>query len=141
MPYPKDFLCWCFAPSLFMLSLPLQAADTACLPLHTGGITSLPTEQVGSAAHAAPKKVALLLQGGLLKPQVTAILKKHFDISVLDWQASPHHQWPTEYRVDALSWAELLGRVLDPYQLQLIIHPNRSAVVRYRHHDVAKHAS
>jgi len=141
MSYRKKHLCWCLAPTALLLSLSLQAADRACLPLQTDAITQLAQSASTSASQTAPKKVALLLQGGLLKPQVSAILKKHFDINVLDWQASPHHQWPTEYRVDALSWAELLSRVLDPYQLQLIIHPNRSAVVRYRHQDLAKHAS
>ena len=86
-----------------------------------------------SAAALSPgKQVALILQAGLLEPQVAAILRQHFNIQVVDWQASPHHRWPADYRVSANSWADVLTRILEPYQLQLVIHPNRSAVVHYR---------
>lgn len=113
-------------PLLLLCSYPAQANLPRCQPLDTS-VEITPAELPEQA-----KKVAMLLREGLLKPQLTAILQKHFNIHLVDWQASPHHRWPSEYRVDAWSWAELLSRVLDPYGMQLIIHANRSAVVRYR---------
>lgn len=113
-------------PLLLLGSHSAWAQLPPCQPLNTS------VEIAPATVPQQAKKVAMLLREGLLKPQLTAILEKHFNIHLVDWQASPHHRWPSEYRVDAWSWAELLSRVLEPYGMQLIIHANRSAVVRYR---------
>lgn len=84
------------------------------------------------AANAA-KKVAIMLRPGRLQPQIERILEGHFQIKLVDWRASPHHRWPTEYRLEAWSWAELLTRMLEPYGLRITIHANHSAVIEYVH--------
>lgn len=120
-----------------MLALPVAAVHAAtgnssCQPLqfsHTA-ITSAGTHQTANIP--APSAVVTQLYPGQLEPQIRRMLKQHLAIKVLDWQASPHHQWPTEHEVSADSWAEVLRRILQPYKLQLVMHPNHSAVVRYR---------
>lgn len=85
----------------------------------------------GSLRRAAAA-VSTQLYPGQLEPQIRAMLKQHLAIKVLDWQASPHHQWPTEHQVIGDTWADVLRKILHPYHLQLVMHPNHSAVVRYR---------
>ena len=118
-----------------MLALPFVAAEAA-----TNGPSNCKSLQMTPAALATPitppaqvaAPVITQLQPGQLEPQIRRLLKQHLAIKVLDWQASPHHQWPTEHKVSADSWAEVLRRILQPYKLQLVVHPNHSAVVRYR---------
>lgn len=120
-----------------MLALPVAAVQAAtgnssCQPLQLSAtpLTSAGTHQTGNTP--APSAVVTQLYPGQLEPQIRRMLKQHLAIKVLDWQASPHHQWPTEHEVSADSWAEVLRRILQPYKLQLVMHPNHSAVVRYR---------
>ena len=119
-----------------MLALPVAASaatgNSSGQPLllnQPAVASALPREANLPAPSAA---VVTELYPGQLEPQIRRLLKEHLAIKVLDWQASPHHQWPTEHQVSADSWAELLRRILQPYKLQLVMHPNHSAVVRYR---------
>jgi hypothetical protein len=121
-----------------MLALPVVAAQAAttgnssCKPLQINQpavASAMPREATPAMSAAA---VVTQLYPGQLEPQIRRMLKEHLAIKVLDWQASPHHQWPTEHQVSADSWAEVLRRILQPYKLQLVMHPNHSAVVRYR---------
>ena len=127
-------LCSC----CIMLAFSVVAAKVAatelvpCQPLQLHDSTT-PTH---ASTAATIDQVALQLQRGQLEPQIRQLLREHLAIKVLDWQASPHHQWPTEHTVRAGSWAEVLRRVLQPYHLQLVMHPNHSAVVRYRNASV-----
>lgn len=123
-------LCSC----CIMLAFPVVAAPAAatelapCQPLQLDA-SATPHQ---TTAVTTPADVSMQLQRGQLEPQIRQLLREHLAIKVLDWQASPHHQWPTEHTVRAGSWAEVLRRVLQPYHLQLVMHPNHSAVVRYR---------
>lgn len=110
--------------AFIVLALPAAAAagPSDCKPLAT-----VQTTAIGGAT-----KVAYQFTPGQLEPQIRRLLQQQLAIKVLDWQASPHHQWPTDYRIEAGNWIELLQRVLHPYHLQLVVHANESAVVRYR---------
>lgn len=100
-----------------------------CAPLALDASSVAQKTTVG----AAGKKVAIMLSPGRLQPQIERILAGHFQIKLVDWRASPHHRWPTEYRLEAWSWAELLTRMLEPYGLRIVIHANHSAVIDYVH--------
>lgn len=124
---------WQCSLSCCFILLVTPAVATAglpkCQPLLTNN--TLITAPAG-ASDTVPKQVSLALVPGQLKPQIQRLLTEKLAIKVLDWQASPHHQWPTEHTLTAGTWAELLRRVLKPYQLQLVMYPNHSAVVRYQ---------
>ena len=120
-----------------MLALPVAAVEAAtgnssCQPLQLSAGELTQNALPHTDTETAPAAVVTQLYPGQLEPQIRRMLKQHLAIKVLDWQASPHHQWPTEHEVRADSWAELLRRILQPYKLQLVMHPNHSAVVRYR---------
>ncbi|RUO80386.1 hypothetical protein CWI84_04780 [Idiomarina tyrosinivorans] len=72
------------------------------------------------------------LHKGPLQPQIERLLTAEFNVDTVDWQASPHHQWPTEFTVEAVSWRQVLGKILSAYKLQAVFYANRSAVIRYR---------
>lgn len=112
------------------LTYPVAAATglPSCQPLQLDDWTGYR----GTAAETAVPQVSLQLLPGQLEPQIRNLLRQHLAIKVLDWQASPHHQWPTEHLIRADDWLQLLQRILKPYHLQLVLHPNQSAVVRYR---------
>ncbi|RUO77161.1 hypothetical protein [Idiomarina seosinensis] len=125
--YSRQLLGCC---SFILLAAPVASAAglSSCQPL----LHAKPSfASIGSTSDVA-QPVSLQLLPGQLEPQIRRLLKEHLAIKVLDWQASPHHQWPTKHIINAQTWAELLRRVLQPYQLQLVMHPNQSAVVRYR---------
>lgn len=124
---PRKWLGCC---SFILLTVPAASAAglSLCQPLLHDSAPSF----VNQLAADTTQQVSLQLQPGQLEPQIRRLLKQHLAINVLDWQASPHHQWPTAHIIRADTWAELLRRVLQPYQLQLVMHPNQSAVVRYR---------
>lgn len=116
--------------SFILLAAPVASATglSSCQPLSHDNLSL----SSSTSASDVSQPVSLQLLPGQLEPQIRRLLKEHLAIKVLDWQASPHHQWPTEHIINARTWAELLRRVLQPYQLQLVMHPNQSAVVRYR---------
>ncbi|NQZ03689.1 hypothetical protein [Idiomarina sp.] len=76
--------------------------------------------------------VAAMVRAGLLEPQVIKLLKQHLAIKVVDWQASHHHQWPTDYLLEADNWQGFFTRLLKPFGLQLVLYANQGAVVRYQ---------
>lgn len=121
-----------------MLTLPAAASHAAaasstnCQTLDLSNQTSTRAITSTAVQPAVTDEVVTQLYPGQLEPQIRRLLTEHLAIKVLDWQASPHHQWPTEHKVAAASWAEVLRRILQPYDLQLVMHPNHSAVVRYR---------
>ncbi|MGM0481101.1 MAG: hypothetical protein ACQEQZ_04115 [Pseudomonadota bacterium] len=131
MKVPQGFIRPLLSGCCFIgLTCPVAAATglSSCKPLllDDGSGYSAASSEIVSP------RVSLQLQPGQLEPQIRRLLRQHLAIKVLDWQASPHHQWPTEHLISADSWLQLLQRVLKPYQLQLVLHPNQSAVVRYR---------
>ncbi|EKE83830.1 hypothetical protein [Idiomarina xiamenensis] len=111
------------------LARPVWSAQGKCASLDFAAVSA---ELQAQPKPSLPNQVSMQLVAGSLEQQVRAILTQHLSIRLIDWQASPHHQWPTDHRVEADSWATLLRRVLSPYGLQVIIYPNSSAVVRYR---------
>lgn len=120
-----------------MLTLPAAAVHAAvgfsdCRPLDLSATQPISNVPVASAYSVSTPAVVTQLYPGQLEPQIRQLLKQHLAIKVLDWQASPHHQWPTEHQLTGASWAEVLRRILQPYDLQLVMYPNHSAVVRYR---------
>ncbi len=76
--------------------------------------------------------VSAMVRAGLLEPQVIRLLKQHLAVKVVDWQASHHHQWPTDYLLEADSWQAFFTRLLKPFGLQLVLYANQGAVVRYQ---------
>lgn len=81
---------------------------------------------------ATDTTVSLQLHDGLLKPQLDLLLREQFDIQAIEWRASTHHQWPTEFLLKGTSWRQLLQQMLEPYQLRVTLHANHTAIVDYQ---------
>ena len=107
--------------------IPLSSAQD-CLSLDLG------PAQVEPSLHRQSQNrgVSAMVRAGLLEPQVIRLLKQHLAIKVVDWQASHHHQWPTDYLLEADSWQAFFTRLLKPFGLQLVLYANQGAVVRYQ---------
>ncbi|MDN7127896.1 hypothetical protein J6I75_03850 [Pseudidiomarina sp. 1APP75-27a] len=103
------------------MTTPVQAQEN-CQPFNFSQ-----TERAAPAATSPA--VELALTAGLLQPQIETLLKQHFAIRQLDWRASPHYRWSTDFTLTAASWEAALERVLQPYQLQLTLYANHTAVV------------
>lgn len=73
--------------------------------------------------------VVARLEPGLLKPQVETLIKQGFAVEHIDWRASPHYRWSTHFEFPADGWQNALRKILQPYQLQLTLYANRTAVV------------
>ncbi|RTE86872.1 MULTISPECIES: hypothetical protein [Gammaproteobacteria] len=82
------------------------------------------------SAESIPE-VRFELKADRLKPQIESLLFAHWDIQKVVWYADPHHVWPTDFELVERSWDVLLSKVLEPYQLRVAIHENRTAVVDY----------
>ncbi|MGQ4276302.1 hypothetical protein ACQ5ES_04560 [Pseudidiomarina sp. E22-M8] len=116
---------WRFVASSIILSCLLTApveAQQSCQPFAFEA--SAPTPSKPPA-----ERIELSLTAGLLRPQIEAVLHQHFAIRQLDWRASPHYRWSTDFTLAAPSWESALEQVLRPYQLQLTLYANHSAVV------------
>ncbi|RUO54069.1 hypothetical protein CWI69_01150 [Pseudidiomarina halophila] len=116
---------WRFVASSIVLSCLLTApveAQQSCQPFAFEAST--PTSETPPA-----ERVELSLTAGLLRPQIEDLLQQHFAIRQLDWRASPHYRWSTDYTFTAANWETALEQVLRPYQLQLTLYANHSAVV------------
>lgn len=87
-----------------------------------------PSPEVTTATRST-SEILTRLQPGLLKPQVEALIKQGFGVEHIDWRASPHYRWSTHYEFAAESWSSALRRILEPYQLQLTLYANHTAVV------------
>ncbi|CAB0149542.1 hypothetical protein PSI9734_00106 [Pseudidiomarina piscicola] len=113
------------ASSLFFscLSATPAYAQQSCPPFSFDSAPPVATER-------ATNKVTFELQAGLLKPQIERLLARHFDVQELDWQASPHYRWSTDFTLTAANWDLALEKLLTPYQLHLTLYANHSAVVR-----------
>lgn len=115
-----------------MWSAPSLAATCPAFKVTTAPSTTASVTANLLAAADAVAPVSLELHAGLLKPQLETLLQQQFAVAVVDWQVSVHHRWPTDLRLTAPSWPELLRRLLRPYGMQLSIHSNHTAVVRYQ---------
>lgn len=117
--------------SLACIALPASAHSSAsnCADF---AFNSLQQQFNQSYTEAPLQAVSFALQAGLLQPQLEQLLAQQFAIEMVDWQVSPHFRWPTDYRLHAPSWNELLERLLKPYQLAITLYPNNSATVRYQ---------
>lgn len=82
-----------------------------------------------TATTRSTTEILTRLQPGLLKPQVETLIKQGFGVEHIDWRASPHYRWSTHYEFTAENWASALRRILEPYQLQLTLYANHTAVV------------
>lgn len=98
----------------------------------TAQVNCPPFNLTAVVAPTAAGDVSLQLTEGLLQPQLEALLARHFQIDMVDWQASPHHRWPADFRLQAPSWPELLERLLRPYRLAITLYPNRMARIAYQ---------
>lgn len=104
-----------------LLTTPVQAQEK-CQPFAY-------TMPAAPATQETTPAVELKLSAGLLQPQIETILKQHFAIRQLDWRVSPHYRWSTDFTLAAPSWEAALEKILQPYQLQLTLYANHSAVV------------
>lgn len=87
-----------------------------------------PSSTPRSAPLAA--RVVARLSPGLLQPQVEALIKQAFAVQHIDWRASPHYRWSTDFELSADNWNSALTQLLRPYQLQLTLYANQTAVVK-----------
>ncbi|RUO61934.1 hypothetical protein [Pseudidiomarina insulisalsae] len=103
-------------------SFQLQPPGTAAQP--TPGKAVAPV-----AAATAKPAVQLTLRPGLLQPQIETYVKQAYAVDHLEWRASPHFRWSSDFVIESDNWNQALSKVLKPYQLQLKVFANRTAVV------------
>lgn len=115
----------------------LGAKDTVpsvCQPFNTS--FERPAQRQLPTTVAEPEQVinavTVLLEPGLLQPQIESLLLQHFQVDKVYWQASPHFRWATAYQLEADSYNSALTQILKPFGLQLTLYANRSAVVSMR---------
>lgn len=84
------------------------------------------------AAIAAAKNVFATLRPGLLQPQVEALIRQGFGVEHIEWRASPHYRWSTDFELTAPTWDLALTKLLRPYQLKLTLFANQTAVIAPR---------
>ncbi|WP_417688233.1 hypothetical protein [Pseudidiomarina sp.] len=133
--------CWRTALSFILLSIALWSATAFSQEADASTATACPsfnytTHSAGPPKVATPEVLApsdetviAHLQPGLLKPQVEAFIKQGFAVDHVDWRASPHYRWSTSFEFSAANWQQALTQILRPYQLQLTLYANRTAVV------------
>lgn len=107
--------------SLFALATPvgIARADSGCLPL-----------QITPLQVASPQQV-FAMQPGRLRPQLEALLRRHLGVEHVVWMAAQEHEWPAHYELTGASWEDILEALAASYQLQIQLHPNRTAVISY----------
>ena len=107
------------------------SAATTCPNFNYAAAPQAVHSDVTSAEVSALNETTVIahLQPGLLKPQVEALIKQGFAVEHIDWRASPHYRWSTSFEFSAANWQQALTKILRPYQLQLTLYANRTAVV------------
>ncbi|RUO25213.1 hypothetical protein CWE09_00250 [Aliidiomarina minuta] len=68
---------------------------------------------------------------GPLQPQLETLLQQHLQVQSVVWLAATEHHWPSRYQLQANDWDSILERLLEPYQLRVLLHANHTAVVDY----------
>ncbi|MBY6063498.1 hypothetical protein [Pseudidiomarina sediminum] len=77
----------------------------------------------------APTPVVFALHEGRLQPQVERLLRERFAVTTIEWRASPHFRWSSDYLLSAESWTQALTHLLQPYGLKAVLYANHSAVI------------
>lgn len=131
--FPIALLCCVLTSGVSYAQTTADAPATACQSFnYSTAVTpaSHPAQQAASAATLqASRKVNAQLRPGLLQPQVEALIKQGFAVTHIEWRASPHYRWSSNFEVTAVDWQSALGKILRPYQLQLTLYANNTAVV------------
>lgn len=109
-----------------------ETSPTACQRFNFTPLAkppSAPSSRQPSAPVDATPMVVAQLRPGLLKPQIEALIKEGFAVTQVEWRASPHYRWSTDFELNAQSWQAALTTILRPYQLHLTLYANHTAVV------------
>lgn len=128
---------------IWMISLPLVAGPEwpgpalsiapHCLELRP----PMGYSSTGLLARPRPEETELLvsaplqfnLTAGRLKPQLERLLREHFSIQHVVWQAPEGLKWTSDYQLTGNDRINMLEALLKPYQLYLQIYANHTAVV------------
>ena len=70
------------------------------------------------------------LRVGRLKPQVETLLRDHFAIQHMVWNAPEGLVWPSDFKLQATDPTALVESLLEPYNLQMRVYANHTAVIQ-----------
>lgn len=77
-----------------------------------------------------PALHAFELRAGRLKPQLESLLRQHFAIQHVVWNAPEGLLWPADYSLRGDTPDAMMRALLAPYHLQLRLYANHTAVVQ-----------
>ena len=89
---------------------------------------SASTPPIHTLAEASPPVVFPLTEGRL-QPQVERLLRERFAVTTIEWRASPHFRWSSDYLLTAIDWTQALTHLLQPYGLKAVLYANHSAII------------
>lgn len=102
-----------------------QAEREVSTPQHS------PVTVSPASPHAA---VSFDLRVGRLKPQVEMLLREHFAIQHIVWNAPEGLLWPSDYQLQAADVTAMVESLLQPYNLQMRVYANHTAVIHQLTH-------
>lgn len=101
------------------------SAPTLASASHTPSIMSSDTPtQVPLAT-----TVSFELRVGRLKPQVETLLREHFAVQHMVWNAPEGLLWPSDFKLQARDATAIVESLLQPYNLQMRVYANHTAVI------------
>ena len=74
------------------------------------------------------------LRVGRLKPQVETLLRDHFAIQHIVWNAPEGLVWPSDFTLQASDVTTMVESLLQPYNLQMRVYANHTAVIQQLTH-------